>query len=226
MNIVCTLKGGGLYNEEWVRKLKNGFSRHFSMPHRFVCLTDMDVGYDIEAIPLEHNWPGYWSKVELFKPGLLDGPTLFTDLDVLICGSVDGLSGNHGGFVMLEDYYPEIYNSTLMYFDASNKLYSGIYTYFKEHEIEVQDKYAPGRHGANFGDQLYIQQWLWDHGQKVNKWQDILPREMFMPFCYTSRLNPEVEQWYDGHPAAYVYCLGPPKFNEMAKLPIVRNHWV
>lgn len=225
MNIVCVLKSGGVYDPEWVRKLKNAVSRHYTKEHKFFCLTDIGSIEGVDTIPLQHDWEGYWAKVELFRPGLFEGLTLYTDLDVLICNNIDRLGEDQGGFVMLEDYFPEIYNSTLLQFDASNKLYSGIYTYFKDNECDLKRRYLPGNHGANFGDQLYFSDWIKSKDQEVKKWQHVLPREMFMPFSYTSQLNPEVEQWTEGHPAAYVFCLGNPKFNSQARLEIVRKNW-
>lgn len=226
MNIVCVLKAGGVYDKEWVRKLKDAVSRHYTKNYRFCCLTDLGDIEGVETIPLQHNWEGYWAKVELFRPGLFEGLTLYTDLDVLITRNIDRLGEDQGGFVMLEDYYPEIYNSTLLQFDASNKLYSGIYTYFKYSEYDIKRRYALGVNGANFGDQLYFSNWLRDNQAPVLKWQEVLPRDMFMPFSYTSQLNPEIEQWHSEHPAAYVYCLGNPKFNALPKLEIVKQHWV
>lgn len=58
---------------------------------RIVCLTDCDIDHPgVEAVPLVHDWPGWWSKIELFRPGLLAGPTLYLDIDTVVVGALDG----------------------------------------------------------------------------------------------------------------------------------------
>ena len=230
MNIVCVLKDRqnftSNYDPSWVQKLARGVKRHFTSDHRFVCLTNHGEIEGVETIPLiHHTWGDYWAKIEIFRPELFSGPTIYTDLDALICNNIDRLAEPEDEFLMLEDYYPHILNSTLMKFDASNKLYSGIYTYFAQHEFKVKREYAPGSNGANFGDQLYISEWLQENGQFNSKWQDVLPRELFLPFSYRSELNPDVLDWKPGNPAAYVYCLGHPKFDALQSCQIVSKNW-
>ena len=54
---------------------------------QFTCLSDVPVE-GVECVPLKRNWPGWWSKLELFDPEL-GGDFLFTDLDTLIVGPLD-----------------------------------------------------------------------------------------------------------------------------------------
>lgn len=89
LTIACVLRSGGVYDAEWVAKLQRGVARHMTLPHRFVCLSDVDV--PCERIPLVTDWPGWWSKIELFRKGLFDGPVLYTDLDSVITGPLDGM---------------------------------------------------------------------------------------------------------------------------------------
>lgn len=60
----------------------------------------MDVP-GVECIRLRHDWPGWWSKLEVFT---LPGPVLFMDLDTIIVGPLDDLLTGHR-FTMLEDFY-------------------------------------------------------------------------------------------------------------------------
>jgi hypothetical protein len=56
-----------------------------------VCLTDTPTlveMYGVRAIRLKHDWPAVWSKIELFRPGLFDGPVVYLDLDTVIIGDV------------------------------------------------------------------------------------------------------------------------------------------
>lgn len=90
LTFLCALRSGGGFNAEWVRKLRDGVARHMSLPHRFVCLTDDDV--PCERILPAHDWPGWWIKAELFRPGVVTGPTVFLDLDTVIVGPLERLA--------------------------------------------------------------------------------------------------------------------------------------
>ena len=89
LNVVCVLREGGKvgYTAEWVDKLQRGVQRNLTIPHRFVCLSDCPV--NCERIELVSGDYGFWSKMQLFQPGLLTGPTLYIDLDTVICGNID-----------------------------------------------------------------------------------------------------------------------------------------
>lgn len=86
LTVACVLKSGGIYTPEWVGKLQRGVAANMKFPHRFVCLSDMDV--PCERIPLHHGWPGWWSKIEAYR---LPGPVLYLDLDVAVVGPLDAL---------------------------------------------------------------------------------------------------------------------------------------
>ena len=55
----------------------------------FVCLSDVPIP-GVECIPLQSDWPGWWAKMELFRPDL-KGDFLYTDLDNTITGPIDDL---------------------------------------------------------------------------------------------------------------------------------------
>lgn len=102
LTVACVLRSGGIYTPEWVSKLRNGVAAHLKQPHRFVCLSDAPV--DCERIPLEHDWPTWWPKIELFK---IAGPVLFLDLDTLIVGPLDDIADacRAHDFVALSNFY-------------------------------------------------------------------------------------------------------------------------
>lgn len=100
LTVACVLRSGGDYGPEDVRKLRDGVAHHMSLPHRFVCLSDVDV--PCERIPLQHDWPGWWAKIELFRPGALLCPALYFDLDTVIVGSLDRLADLPHDFAMID----------------------------------------------------------------------------------------------------------------------------
>lgn len=101
MNVVACVYWKGIfrgrekvYTPEWVYILRNMATRNMpeGEPFRFVCLTNVPDEFDdsIEVVPLKHNWPGWWSKLELFRPGVFaDGDRVFyLDLDSVIVKSI------------------------------------------------------------------------------------------------------------------------------------------
>jgi hypothetical protein len=62
-------------NVKWLKKQVHKFHPEL----RFVCLSDVNVD-GVETIPLKHGWPGWWSKIELYKYSNL----FYLDLDVVI----------------------------------------------------------------------------------------------------------------------------------------------
>lgn len=101
MNVVACVYWKGrfknrekVYTPEWVYILKNMVTRNMpaNEAFRFVCLTNVPDEFNgtIETIPLKHNWPGWWGKLELFRPGVFeDGDRVFyIDLDSIIIQSI------------------------------------------------------------------------------------------------------------------------------------------
>jgi hypothetical protein len=74
MNI-CVLRSGGDYKPEHVQRLA-------AMVPDLVCLSDAPVD-GVPVIPLQYDWPGWWSKMELFRPDI-KGNLFFFDLDTTV----------------------------------------------------------------------------------------------------------------------------------------------
>lgn len=101
VNILC-LKWGTRYPAEFTNILHRSVRRHLHRPFRFVCVTDNASGLDpeIDTVPIPENpfpdrfakWPNIYMKLAIFRPGFADlrGPTLFSDVDVVIQRDLDG----------------------------------------------------------------------------------------------------------------------------------------
>ncbi len=98
--VVAVLRSGGIYKPEHVYKLRDGVEKHLGWD--FVCLSDVEL--DCDTIPLCHNWPGWWSKFEIFS---LTGPTLYFDLDTILVGDCRGWAEKavNEDFCILRDRY-------------------------------------------------------------------------------------------------------------------------
>ncbi|HUT11520.1 MAG TPA: hypothetical protein VMY42_13550, partial [Thermoguttaceae bacterium] len=118
LTVATVLRSGGVYGPEWVTRLRRQVARHLHLPHRFVCLTDVpDVPCD--TVPLTHGWPHWWSKLELWRPGILSGRVIYFDLDTLITGPIAALSGYRGALAVLADFLaPQIGASGVMLWDT------------------------------------------------------------------------------------------------------------
>jgi hypothetical protein len=127
MIVACVLKSGGVYSREWVRKLREAVERWVPERYAFVCLTDLVLRQaDVFDAPLKHGWPGWWSKIELFRPNVFPRGerVLYLDLDTILIESLEPLcrltkSIVVGEMVGLRDFYrPNEFASGLMAWKA------------------------------------------------------------------------------------------------------------
>jgi len=82
---------GDKYPDYYVTRLKESVAQNTEIPHRFVCVTDRRIP-GITTMPPPVDWPGWWGKIGLFKPGFSGPLNLYFDLDVVIVGSIDYLA--------------------------------------------------------------------------------------------------------------------------------------
>ena len=162
--VACVLRSGGDYAVDYVEHLQAGLAEH-TPSARLVCLSDCAV--PCERIPLIHDWPHWWPKIELFRPGLFSGPVLYLDLDTLIVGDLSPLMEHPHRFTALTDFLTPArgIGSGVM---AWNGDYSHIYHRFSEDPEGWQARCRNGRNA--WGDQGFIGQQV-----KADRWQDIYP---------------------------------------------------
>lgn len=163
--LAVVLKSGGEFTPAHVRWLKAQTTTNLSIPHQFVCLSDIDVP-EVETIPLTQDWPGWWSKLELFRHDL--GTTLYMDLDTVIVGSLDDMAGYGHSFTALQalssDQRPCL-NSGLMAWRGSRlDLYEEFKSRARFHMEHCNRK-------GNWGDQGFIHH----HVGQWQAWQNLFP---------------------------------------------------
>jgi hypothetical protein len=168
ITVACVLKSGGRYDAEWVAKLKRGVEKYLTIDHRFVCLSDVDV--PCRRIPLETNWQGWWSKIELFRYGLFAGPVLYFDLDTVIVGSLDKIAAHDHRFTMAHEFYrPQFKCSTAMAWHGD---YSFIHEAFAADHDALARRYDKGLKDR-IGDQAFIEDNLNAAGDKIETFRDL-----------------------------------------------------
>lgn len=83
--IVLSLRSGGDYKPEHVVWLKEQLQKNTTLPFELVVYSDMSLD---GALPFEHDYPGWWSCVELWRH---KGPTIAIGLDTMVLGNINGL---------------------------------------------------------------------------------------------------------------------------------------
>jgi len=88
LTVVCVLKSGGDFDEDYVFALREGVEKNLDIPHEFVCYTDTKIkGVRIRF--LTENLEGWFSKFEVFRE---HGPVLYLDLDTVVTGELGSLA--------------------------------------------------------------------------------------------------------------------------------------
>ena len=168
LTVLCVLRSGPAYEAGMVARLQGAVARHLSVPHEFKCLSDVPV--PCKRIPLVHDWPGWWAKIELFRPGVITGPTLYLDLDTVIVGSIDRLAHFDSDFAIMRNLnMPHMPGSAVMW--LKNPPHH-IYETFRENPAHYIAQYSDKSQGCYLGDQAFI----WDAmDRKVEYLTDKVP---------------------------------------------------
>ncbi len=164
MRIVTVCRSGGAFGWDHVEALKQQCAR-YAPGVEFVCLSD-----DHRGTPMQHKWPGWWSKIEIFT---LPGPCLYMDLDTVIVDNLGPLLeiAHTRPFTVLRDFnHPnrgEV-QSSVMAWNADNDTLGRLYTRFRCHP---RHHMADNNEARWWGDQGFIERYAegWEF------WQDCLP---------------------------------------------------
>lgn len=210
LTVLTVLRSGGGYTSEWVDKLKRGVGRGLTIPHRFVCLSDVDV--NCERIRLKHDWPGWWSKIEMFRPEVIIGPTLYLDLDTVITGQLDEIATLEYPFAMLRNFHqPDFVGSGVMWFKDAESVPHKVYEKFARMPDAYIAHHDRVKVGSHLGDQAFIFDTLHSMGKEIPHIQDQFHGIMSYKYHCRTYLPPDTS----------IVCFhGPPRLFE------VKNEWV
>lgn len=141
MIVVSVLRSGGPYDPRYPRRLARGVEKYLPGA-RFVCLSDVPIA-GVETIPLQHDWPRWWPKIEMFRPGLFppESRVLYLDLDTLIVGDLTPLRDYRGpGMVLADLGRPRtmIGSGVLMWDAVPGGWQEGIYSAFMRDSQGIQ----------------------------------------------------------------------------------------
>lgn len=170
LSVVCVLKSGGDFTVDYVSRLKNMIKRNTTIPHDFICFTDMNVNIEgCITIPLQNNFSGCWSKIEMFRPKLIKSKRIiYFDLDTVITGQIDDILSVNGNFIGLRPWNRNNFNKGIfasgMMAWKNDGSYSYIYHNFNKGSIK---KYPAG-------DQEYISKTISERGGNFVFFQDVV----------------------------------------------------
>lgn len=180
MTDICCVNVGDKYPKEYTERLFNMVKRHSTGSFKFYVITDTPEIYaGSEIIPVQNpaDQRSWWSKMEMFKPGLLpDGEYLYFDLDVVITSNIDRFF-RHRGFGIIRDFIRPTdgllggneYNSSCMKFN--NTTTKGLYAYYDQNREHWHT--MAQRMGIPFlGDQNLVSAYLNFYPEFVNPFPD------------------------------------------------------
>ncbi len=143
MNIICLYWVGNFrgrdFNINDVMRLYYSVLKHIDCSFNFYCLTNCHETLPsvIEKIKLRHDWIGWWSKVELHRPDLPKGRTLYLDLDSHVIRRLRPILDYKGDLVMFSSKavagrgIVKKYQAATMLFDSGTKVMVDLYDKFK-----------------------------------------------------------------------------------------------
>lgn len=163
MLIVSVLRCGKDFTPKHAQWLHRQFEGHNSL-----CLTDAPSIPGVTTAPLLYNWPGWWSKLELFNPDhpvIGDQDLLYFDIDVVVTGNIDILK-QATEFTMLREFNSVSgVNSSIMMIPASVK--RSIWEQFNAAPEKIMEEcQTPGK----WGDQGFL-----GSITKPKLWQEFIP---------------------------------------------------
>ena len=150
----------------WILRLKRMVEDNVTVPHRFVCLSNVSV--PCERIELTDGLEGWWNKVELFRSDQFEGRVFYLDLDTIIFENIDELLEREEGFIALRSFHeerkdwPSYFNSSLMSWDADGSM---DYMY---------EEYNPTEYLPSQWDQEFYYDIVRKHNQSVYYWQELV----------------------------------------------------
>ncbi|MDQ0455482.1 hypothetical protein [Rhizobium paknamense] len=164
VSIFCVLRSGGEYKPDHVQRLKQQVIRHYPEAD-FRCLADCQVD-GVTTLPLLHDGPGWWSKMELFRPDI-KGDILFMDLDTSIVGDLSDIAAIRELTLMRDIYRPDGLQSSIMVLPEAAR--APVWQAWIEQPDHWMRTYEKG------GDQAFLERfWLGN----AKRFQDLLPGQI------------------------------------------------
>lgn len=170
MKIVTVLKTSNEYKKEYVDLIYKQCQK-YAPNVEFICISDDPTvpGY----VKMEHNWPRWWPKMEIFK---IHGPVLYLDLDTIVVKDLKPILDNilKYEFVAIRDFYKDhrmqrTLGSGVMFWRGDMKY---LYDEFLK---DPEKNMAECMTSRWWGDQGFIEKTI---KTPVVYWQDVFPKKL------------------------------------------------
>jgi len=172
--IATVLRSGGIYTPAHVRRLE-AQCRAYAPGEALTCLSDTPIA-GVDVRPLVHGWPGWWAKLELFRPGVFEAGArvLYLDLDTTITGDLIDLLAQPAPFLALEDFYRR---PPLVPFRG---IASGLMAWTAGDRADIFEAFAANpdwemRTAGHGGDQRVIERVM---AGRATFWDDVVPGQV------------------------------------------------
>ena len=210
MNKGC-FKVGDRYSAEYVNKLYSMVKRNTTFNFNFICFTDDAEGIKrhqeshIDVRPLPHEFLAHWwNRMALFKKGVLSGPCINIDLDVVIHDNIDELFELDDEFYMVPSgiFGNDCYNDCVVKFNADK------HNFMWDEFSENRQLLIP-LHGVDFAmtsilklckyeHKLCPEEWFWRFRTKEHSHKSATGDKDFNQannkFCHVIKLNDTLKQ--------------------------------
>lgn len=166
MQVALVYRSGGEYKDEHVTELIRQIEANLPFDDIKV-FSDRKIP-NCHVIPLRYNWPGWWSKMELFR-GDIAGDFLYFDLDTVIVDDLAEIAGVKHLTILRDFYRPAGLQSSVMFLPEADR--RAVWKEWSKDPMQTIRHYQM----RGVGDQAFLESlWL----GKVQLWQDILPGQI------------------------------------------------
>lgn len=164
MKVFSVLRSGGEYKPEHVVRLQRQVKEHLKDAD-FWCLSDVEIP-GVQTLPLKFDWPGWWSKMEIFRPSI-QGWLLYLDLDTSVIGDLSEIASLEGLTIMRDAYRHDGLQSSIML--LPEHLRHQVWHHWIDRPDHWMQTYRKG------GDQAFLERFWLD---RANRFQDELPGQV------------------------------------------------
>lgn len=176
ITLKTVLKSGGIYKPEHVQRILGQLDRYVDCPAKFVCYSDVPID-GVTVRPLLHDWPGWWSKIEMFRD---IGDSFYIDLDMTIQGNITDIVMVNSDFMALRNMTPRIsgIGSAMLKWRGD---YTRLYKEFVDNTGLHISRHGKDKLGTSMlGDQGYIFNYSVSpyFGFRIDAFQDKFPNRI------------------------------------------------
>ncbi len=151
MKIACVLKPSHEYDTDYVDHFLRGVQKHVG-DYEFLLIGGSE-------------YPGWWSKMELFRPDI-KGDLLYFDLDTMIVGNIDDILAVNTLTVLSDFNYLNRVASGMMFIPERERAFIW--------EEWIKNPKAHMEQWGGHGDGGFLSQY-WEHAAR---WQDLVPDQI------------------------------------------------